>query len=219
MAGTDEREVLRQWGDEELGAGNGSVGQGLCELALSVVRAQRGVATICDLGCGNGYLASRLGALGYTVTGVDASERLLAIADAHYRTDRVEFRQALLGSDAVGRLSDRGPFDLVISVDVVEHLYRPAGLVETAAAILKPGGTLVLCTPYHGYFKNLAVAILNRWDDHHHVHFDGGHIKFFSVRTLTALLRASFEVEHFEFYGRFAGFRKNMIAIARKRDA
>jgi 2-polyprenyl-3-methyl-5-hydroxy-6-metoxy-1,4-benzoquinol methylase len=218
-ASTDERQVLRAWGDDELGAGNGSVGQGLSDLVVEMVRARPEVSTICDLGCGNGYLASRLGALGYSVTGVDGSDRLLSIAQTHYKSDRVEFRHAFLGPDATARLGDRGPFDLVVSVDVVEHLYRPASLIETAAAILKPGGTLVLCTPYHGYFKNLAVALLNRWDDHHHVHFDGGHIKFFSVRTLAALARPSFDVERFEFYGRFAGFRKNMICIARKRGA
>jgi 2-polyprenyl-3-methyl-5-hydroxy-6-metoxy-1,4-benzoquinol methylase len=214
--GNGETEVLRNWGDDELGPANGSVGQELTDLIVKVIRAQAGVQTICDLGCGNGYLASRLAESGHTITGVDASERLLAIA-ARYRSSRTDFRLAALGPAAVEQLRDRGPFDLVVSVDVVEHLYRPASLIETATAILKPGGIAVICTPYHGYLKNLAISLLDRWDDHHGVHFDGGHIKFFSVRTLTALMGPSFAVEGMRFYGRFPGFWKNMICVARKR--
>ena len=214
---SDEAIVLKQWGDNELGAGNGSVGQGLSDLVVDIIRRQPGVAKIADLGCGNGYLASRLGAAGYSVLGVDGSERLLSIANAHYRSAAVDFCHARFGSDTANELRTRGPFDLAVSVDVVEHLYRPAGLIETASAMLKPGGTFVICTPYHGYLKNLAIAVLDRWDDHHGTHFDGGHIKFFSVATLKALLKPSFDVERVEFYGRFPGFWKNMICVARKR--
>ncbi len=213
---SDEAIVLKEWGDDELGAGNGIAGQRLSDLIMAIIERQPGVKSICDLGCGNGYLASRLGQHGYTVTGVDASERLLSIADTHYRSSGVDFRHALLGTAAAEQLRDRAPFDLVVSVDVLEHLYRPANLIETASAILKPGGIAVICTPYHGYLKNLAVAVLDRWDDHHHVHFDGGHIKFFSVRTLAALMGPAYTVEAMHYYGRVPGFWKNMIAVARK---
>jgi 2-polyprenyl-3-methyl-5-hydroxy-6-metoxy-1,4-benzoquinol methylase len=216
-AGSDESSVLRQWGDQELGAGNGRVGQGLSDLVLQIVRAQPGVNTICDLGCGNGYFPSRLGDAGYSVVGMDASERLLSIAQSHYRSEKVQFKHAHFGPEAITQLAPHAPFDLAVSVDVVEHLYRPASLIETATAVVKPGGTFVICTPYHGYLKNLAIAVLDRWDDHHGVHFNGGHIKFFSVPTLKALLAPAFDVERVAFYGRFPGFWKNMICVARKR--
>jgi SAM-dependent methyltransferase len=214
---SEEASVLEQWGDDELGAGNGRIGQDISDRVLKIIQAQPGVAKVCDLGCGNGYLASRLGASGYSVLGVDASQRLLSIARSHYRTERVEFHHALFGAATAEELRARGPFDLAVSVDVVEHLYRPASLIETAAAMLKPGGTFVLSTPYHGYWKNLAIAVLDRWDDHHGTHFDGGHIKFFSVATLTNLLEPAFVVERFQFYGRIPGLRKSMICVARKR--
>jgi len=77
----------------------------------------------------------------------------------------------------------------------------------------------VLGTPYHGYLKNLAISLLGKWDSHHHVHFDGGHIKYFSVRTLSAMLeREGFEVERLHYFGRAPGLWKNMIAVARKRE-
>ena len=104
-----ETEVLRNWGNDELGAANGSVGEGLTDLIVKVIRAQAGVQTICDLGCGNGYLASRFAQFGHTITGVDASEHQLAIANTHYRSSRTDFRLATLGPAAVEQLRDRAP--------------------------------------------------------------------------------------------------------------
>jgi 2-polyprenyl-3-methyl-5-hydroxy-6-metoxy-1,4-benzoquinol methylase len=212
--------VLENWGDAELYPGpmNGPVGQELAEVLIRVVQQQPGVQAICDLGCGTGYLASRLGALGYRVTGVDASERLLAVAVEHCASERVSFQRAIFGEESLERLAPPGGFDLVISSDVVEHLFHPNSLMEAASSVLKPGGCLVLGTPYHGYLKNLAISILGKWDEHHGVHWDGGHIKFYSVRTLENLVRgAGFTVEQFHYYGRMPWLWKNMICVARKR--
>jgi 2-polyprenyl-6-hydroxyphenyl methylase/3-demethylubiquinone-9 3-methyltransferase len=54
---------------------------------------------------------------------------------------------------------------------------------------LKPGGVIILTTPYHGYLKNLALSLLNAWDKHFTVDWEGGHIKFFSPKTLSAMLK------------------------------
>lgn len=210
-----ETDVLLHWGDVVTDAA--SAGRGLSHRVQDLIRGVPGVATVCDLGCGSGYLASRLGAAGYRVVGVDASDRLLAVANEHYGSDRVRFQRGLLGPATVEALRAEGLFDLVVSVDVIEHLYRPASLIETADAILKPGGILVIGTPYHGYLKNLAIAALDRWDEHHSVHFDGGHIKFFSVASLNRMVATRFDVQRYEYYGRFPGFWKNMICVARKR--
>lgn len=45
-----------------------------------------------------------------------------------------------------------------------------------------------MTTPYYGLLKNLAIAVLNRWDSHHDVSWDSGNIKFFSPNTLMRLL-------------------------------
>lgn len=209
--------MLASWGDRGPGPHNGEIGRRLSERVTAVIQRQPSVSRVCDLGCGNGFLASQLGRHGYCVVGVDASARLLEIARTHYQSDTVEFRHATFGPPLAAALTADGLFDLVVSVDVIEHLYRPKTLIETAAAILKPGGCLVLCTPYHGYFKNVAISALGRWDAHHHVHFDGGHIKFFSVPTLANMLDGPFAVRGVEYYGRFPGFWKNMICIATRR--
>ena len=191
-------------------AGNGASGEKLTNVFVELVKKLDGVRTICDLGCGNGHIIGRLGALGYDVTGVDASASGIQIARRTY--PRVEFVEALIDRDL-----NIGQFDLVISSDVIEHLYRPSDLLEAAVSQLKPGGHMLLGTPYHGYLKNLVLAATGKMDAHFSVQHDGGHIKFFSVKTLSSLMRAhGFEDLQFTFYGRAPWLWKNMICHARK---
>lgn len=209
----------RDFGYTAPGPGNGNVDRLLAERFVDLTRRLNGVEYALDLGCGNGYLSSRLGASGLRVTGIDASESGLAIANRNYSTDKVSFVRAEIGPNLVALLPAGLRFDLVVSSDVIEHLYRPADLIETAAALLKPGGYLIVGTPYHGYLKNLAISILNKWDTHHGVHWDGGHIKFFSERTLrTLVVQRGFNQATFHFYGRLPWLWKHMICVA-LRDA
>lgn len=192
-------------------AANGASGEKLTEAFVKLVDKIDGVRSICDLGCGNGHIAGRLASAGYEVTGIDASRSGIRIAQNAY--PKVKFVEALINRELTGFNS----FDLVISSDVIEHLYRPSDLLEAAFSILKPGGHLLLGTPYHGYLKNLALAITGRMDSHFGVLHDGGHIKFFSMKTLSHLMTEhSFEDLSFSFYGRAPWLWKNMICHARK---
>lgn len=200
-----------EWHGER--AANGASGEKLTEVFVGLVRELDGVRSICDLGCGNGHIAGRLATLGYNVTGIDASQSGIRIAGRAYPS--VKFIESIIGGE-LEQLNLSG-FDLVISSDVIEHMYRPSDLVAAAFSILKPGGHLLLGTPYHGYLKNLALAVSGRMDSHFSALHDGGHIKFFSVKTLTQLLIAhSFEDLRFTFYGRAPWLWKNMICHARK---
>ena len=191
-------------------AGNGASGEKLTRVFVELVKKLDGVRSICDLGCGNGHISGRLAALGYEVTGVDASASGIQIAQ-HAVPDG-NFVQALIDRDL-----DIGKFDLVISSDVIEHLYRPSDLLEATVAQLKPGGHLLLGTPYHGYLKNLVLAATGKMDAHFSALHDGGHIKFFSVNTLSKLVRShGFDDLHFTFYGRAPWLWKNMICHARR---
>jgi 2-polyprenyl-6-hydroxyphenyl methylase/3-demethylubiquinone-9 3-methyltransferase len=63
--------------------------------------------------------------------------------------------------------------------------------------------------------KNLALSLLDRWDDHHTVRWDGGHIKFFSEKTLTALLgETGFTDIRFSNAGRVPWLWKSMVCRA-----
>jgi 2-polyprenyl-3-methyl-5-hydroxy-6-metoxy-1,4-benzoquinol methylase len=171
-----------------------------------------GSRRVFEIGCGSGYIANCLTALGYDVTGIDPSEDGIRLARKAYPLPR--FYQA----DAYEPLADRfGRFPAVISLEVVEHVMWPRKFIATCRDLLEPHGTLILSTPYHGWLKNVAVALSGNFDKHVNPLWDGGHIKFWSERTLAALLaEAGFRELRFVRVGRIAPFAKSMIAIARR---
>jgi len=195
----------------------GEAGRDLAEAFVELVSAYPVGASVCDIGCGNGYLAAQLAKRGYSVTGFDASETGIAIARENYGADNARFFRAELDTDSVALIPGAGAFQVAVSSDVIEHLYRPSALARAAARLLEPHGVLLVGTPYHGYLKNVLISALGFWDRHHGVHWDGGHIKFFSTSTLRELLEANgFAVEGFRFDGRVRWLWKNMICIARR---
>ena len=168
---------------------------------------------ILDLGCGNGYLVNHLITLGYNAYGTDASEKGIAIAQ---RTNPDRFFVQDLSSDALPPQLQAIPFDTIISTEVIEHLYNPQAFIDFCKQQLKPGGELIITTPYHGYLKNLTLSIFNRWDSHMDPLWLGGHIKLWSRKTLTKVLTNSgFTVTQFRGCGRFPYFWMSMIIKAR----
>ena len=108
-------------------------------------------------------------------------------------------------------------FDVAIATEVIEHLVRPRNLPGFAKQLLRPGGPLIISTPYHGYLKNLVLALSNKWDSHLTPLWDGGHIKMWSRKTLSQLLReAGFRVVRFIGAGRVPFLWKSMIMVAQK---
>jgi SAM-dependent methyltransferase len=197
-------------------AGNGESGVGLTNLFLDLVKGLENVNSICDLGCGNGFMAGQLARLGYEVVGVDASESGIAIARQNF--PKASFVHASVDANLCATTA-LGEFDLIVSSDVIEHLYCPSDLIEAAVSLLKPNGHLLIGTPYHGYWKNLALSLSGKMDDHFTSLSDGAHIKFFSVKTLSDLLRRyHFTNLNFKFYGRAPWLWKNMICHARTLD-
>jgi len=169
---------------------------------------------VFDAGCGNGALLVPLIERGYVVAGCDASDSGVQEANkqcaGRARVERLSVYENL--SAHFG-----GDWDVVIATEVVEHLYDPRLFVRQASRLLRSGGTLVLTTPYHGYLKNLALAVTGKFDGHFTALWDGGHIKFWSYQTLTALLK-EFGMTDFTFQGagRVPGLWKSMIVTCRK---
>lgn len=165
-----------------------------------------------DLGCGNGFVASTLVAQGWDVSGVDVSREGIAQANQGYPAIRLEEGSAY--DDLQARY---GTFPVVYSLEVVEHVYDPRSYARTLCDLVEPGGTAIVSTPYHGYWKNLAMAVTGKLDAHFTVLWDHGHIKFWSVTTLSQLLReAGFTDLRFVRVGRIPALAKSMIAVATK---
>jgi 2-polyprenyl-6-hydroxyphenyl methylase/3-demethylubiquinone-9 3-methyltransferase len=140
---------------------------------------------VLDVGCGNGFTCGEFLKLGCIVVGIDLSESGIAVARKAFPTGRFEVLPA--DSKILERLKEQ-PFDLVVSTEVVEHLYAPREYARGCFDALRPGGRFICTTPYHGYLKNLLISLSNKWDQHANPLWDGGHIKLWSKRTLTALL-------------------------------
>jgi 2-polyprenyl-3-methyl-5-hydroxy-6-metoxy-1,4-benzoquinol methylase len=167
---------------------------------------------IVDAGCGNGYFAAGLAELGYEVAAFDASPDGIELAKRAHPA--VGFYVASLYDKELATVVGRA--DAVVSLEVIEHLYYPRELFRRAREILTPGGLLVLSTPYHGYWKNLALAVTNQWDRHLHVDWDGGHIKFFSPATIRRMAEEQgFRDIRVSGAGRLPWLWKSMIVTAR----
>jgi 2-polyprenyl-3-methyl-5-hydroxy-6-metoxy-1,4-benzoquinol methylase len=120
-------------------------------------------------------------------------------------------------SDPLDLLNTENSFEAVISTEVIEHLYSPHLLPRFAKSILKDNGFLIISTPYHGFIKNLALSLFDHWDAHHSPLWHGGHIKFWSRKTLTKLLlEGGFKVTSFHGTGRLPFLWKSMILVAEK---
>jgi 2-polyprenyl-3-methyl-5-hydroxy-6-metoxy-1,4-benzoquinol methylase len=169
---------------------------------------------VLDIGCGNGYIAGLFAEKGCAVVGIDPSDSGIAQAREAHPASR--FEVDLATPDLRERLGEE-PFDLVVSAEVAEHVYDADEWALACFHALKPGGQLILTTPYHGYLKNLAICVMNKWDHHHTSLRAGEHIKFWSRATMSELLtRNGFRVEGFRGAGRMAYLWKSMVISARR---
>jgi 2-polyprenyl-6-hydroxyphenyl methylase / 3-demethylubiquinone-9 3-methyltransferase len=96
-----------------------------------------------DVGCGAGLLCEPLARLGAKVTGVDAAPENIEAAAAHAGLGGlvIDYRAGELAEQRLGK------FDLVTSMEVVEHVTDPAAFIAGLAAHLKPDGQMILSTP------------------------------------------------------------------------
>lgn len=165
-----------------------------------------------DVGCGNGSTCKLLADLGFKVIGVDPSASGISLARQNFPD--LEFNEGSAYDDLRAKY---GRFPLVVSLEVVEHCYDPFAYARTVFDLVENGGTMILSTPYHGYLKNLALAVAGKWENHLGPLWQGGHIKFFSAKTIRALLEgAGFRDLQIIRVGRIPPLAKSMVVLARK---
>jgi 2-polyprenyl-6-hydroxyphenyl methylase/3-demethylubiquinone-9 3-methyltransferase len=103
-----------------------------------------GGLSLVDIGCGGGLIAEPMARLGFAVTGIDAVEKSLTVARTHAAAEGVEVDYR---AQSVEDLAASGAqFDVVLALEVVEHVADLEGFVDAAGALVRPGGVAVFST-------------------------------------------------------------------------
>lgn len=98
-----------------------------------------------DLGCGNGSVGNWFAKQGWSVTGVDPSVDGVRAANERYPDLKIT-----IGSAYDSLAETYGRFPVLVSLEVVEHVFFPREYAKSAFDLLEPGGTAIISTPYHG---------------------------------------------------------------------
>lgn len=110
--------------------------------AIAPISGQR----VLDVGCGGGILADSMARRGAQVLGIDLADKALKVAQLHALeagTRGVKYREASVEALAA---EQPGSFDVVTCMEMLEHVPRPASVVEACAALVKPGGWVFFST-------------------------------------------------------------------------
>ena len=129
-------------------------------------------ARILDVGCGAGFISNALAEEGYDVTGIDLSGPSLETARRHQPKSKkiAYFQQDALHMDFMPE-----SFDIVLMMDFLEHVDRPAEAVTEGSRLLKPGGIIFYHTFNRNLLSRLVVIKTVEWltkdcPDHMHVY-------------------------------------------------
>lgn len=166
---------------------------------------------VLDLGAGDGAFAAELTAAGCEVMAVDVAEEALRRARA-----RVPGLDARLADDGGPLPLDEDAVDVVWAGEVLEHVADVAGLLAEVRRVLRWGGRLLVTTPYHGPAALAALALRGRGAVDEHFDPRADHLRFFTARTLRAMLAdAGFAEVGIEAVGGVPLLRAALHAIAR----
>jgi 2-polyprenyl-6-hydroxyphenyl methylase/3-demethylubiquinone-9 3-methyltransferase len=111
--------------------------------------------TLLDIGCGGGLLSEPMRRLGFAVTGVDASERNVAVAGTHAGQVGLEIDYRCATAEALVEAGER--FDVILNMEVIEHVVDPGEYLRACAQLLSPGGLMVVAS-LDRTLKSLALA-------------------------------------------------------------
>jgi 2-polyprenyl-6-hydroxyphenyl methylase/3-demethylubiquinone-9 3-methyltransferase len=118
---------------------------------------------LLDVGCGGGLLSEPMCRMGFTVTGLDASEKNIGTAKAHATQGGLDIRYL---NQTVEQLAGVGggfggevQYDVVLCMEVIEHVTDPQAFLQTCASLVKPGG-LLFCATLNRTLKSHALAIV-----------------------------------------------------------
>ena len=101
--------------------------------------------TLLDIGCGGGLLSEPMTRLGFQVTGVDASERNIGTASTHAAEHGLSIDYRCSTAEAL-EADGAGPYDVILNMEVIEHVADPGDYLRTCGRLLAPGGLMIVAT-------------------------------------------------------------------------
>ena len=110
-----------------------------------------------DIGCGGGILSEPLARLGAQMVGADPSRENIAVASAHAQESGVAVDYRATAAEDLAAAGER--FDVVLAMEVVEHVADVGAFVATCASMVKPGGLMIAAT-LNRTLKSFALAIV-----------------------------------------------------------
>lgn len=120
---------------------------------------------VLDVGCGGGILSESMAKLGATVTGIDVVEKNIGIARAHARASGVDVTYRQQTASALA--AEGATFDVVLNMEVVEHVADLDAFMADCCALVRPGGTMFVATinrnPLAGFVAIFGAEYVLRW--------------------------------------------------------
>ena len=124
---------------------------------IEYIKAQVGDLTgktLLDVGCGGGLLSEPMARLGATVTGIDAAEKNIKTASVHAEEQNLSINYVHTSIE-----EHHQTYDIILNMEVVEHVENPALFMQTCADRLNPGGMMIVAT-LNRTLKSYALAIV-----------------------------------------------------------
>lgn len=113
--------------------------------------------SLLDIGCGGGLVCEPMARLGAAVLGADASYENIGAAAAHARTQGLEINYRHASAEQLAAAGER--FDVVLNLEVIEHVADRQAFLAACAQLLKPGGIMLLAT-LNRTLKAYGLAVL-----------------------------------------------------------
>ncbi|MBI1329174.1 MAG: bifunctional 2-polyprenyl-6-hydroxyphenol methylase/3-demethylubiquinol 3-O-methyltransferase UbiG [Alphaproteobacteria bacterium] len=111
--------------------------------------------TLLDIGCGGGLLAEPMARLGFAVMGADAAAQNIKTAATHAQQSGLDIAYRCVTAETLAE--EGATFDVVLNMEVVEHVADLGAYLTSCATLVKPGGIMIVAT-LNKTFKSLALA-------------------------------------------------------------
>jgi 2-polyprenyl-3-methyl-5-hydroxy-6-metoxy-1,4-benzoquinol methylase len=170
---------------------------------------------VLDFGCGPGAILTGLRDINVNESaGIDISENAIDFVKNRFP----DYKWIKVGIDDPIPYADEY-FDVVISSEVIEHVFDVDNFLAELRRVIKPGGVLALSCPHHGFIKDLTMLLSGRFEDHYHNPYDP-HLRYYSRKSMSIVLNKNRfhidKIQRISPYFYFKPFSRIMVVKAHK---